>query len=836
MVFGRSISLLCIDLRFGRLNALVTSVMNDFRFAFRTLSQNPGFALTAIVSIGFAVGAAATVFAVYDGLLFRPLPVPSPGQVLTLSSRAPSGALGDVSYADFADFRRLNHSFRSLFAARITSFGFAKDRKEQPRMKAGFLASSNLFDALDIKPVVGRTFRPEEDEAPGRNAVAVLGYEFWRDEFSSDRNIAGRHILLNGIDFTVIGVTPEAFTGIDQYFHPALYVPTAMAATLAKGDGDLLADRANRAFTVKGRIQPGVSVKTASGEAVALANSLARSFPKTNLGIGAAVRTEIQTRLDSDQGDAELSALLFSLVAVVLLIACANVANLILCRARARSRELAIRLAIGASRTRLVRSLLAECTLIALGASLLGLIVAEVGIGITSQVKIPGDIPIDLSIQLDHRVLFFTLFVSLASVLLFGLAPAVRMTRGDLVPALKAGELDPTRRRFFGRDALVVGQVAGSLLLMVLTTQAFRGTSYLLSHDPGFHVENRLLMGFNPALVGYTPGQTFAFYRELLDSVRAVPGVKSASLAHFIPTSTSYETETVSPEGYQFPKGQDGATIASATVDENYFATIGTPIIEGRGFLPTDDTHAPLAVVVNEFFVQHYDIKNPIGKRVKVGDKNPQWAQIVGVAATAKYLSIVEPPMDFIYRPMKQAPAMGMTLIAETRGNPIGMADPIRSAVHAIAPNLPVFSVRTFADLYDQRSTKVVNVLLTVVGSIALFGLGLALVGLYAVVAYQVSRRTREIGIRMAIGAGKGEVMKMVLRHAAVLGAGGSLIGLLLSMAAGKGLTAATGAPHFDSLLFTMVVISLLLVTLLAALIPARRAALIDPMVAMRQD
>jgi len=810
--------------------------MNDFRFAFRTLSQNPGFALTAILSIGLAVGAGSTVFAIYDGLLFRPLPVPNPSEILTLSSRTPSGALGNVSYADFADFRRLNHSFSSLFAASVNSFGFAKDAKDQPRMKAGLLASGNIFEALDILPVVGRTFRPDEDQAPGQDAVAVLGYEFWRDEFGSDRNIAGRHILLNGVDFAIIGVTPESFTGIDQFFHPALYVPTAMAPTLAKADSDLLTDRANRSFTVNGRVKQGVSVKTASGEAVALAHSLAQSYPKTNQGVGAAVRTEIQTRLESDQGDATVSALLFSLVAVVLLIACANVANLILCRARARARELAIRLAIGASRARLVRALLAECTLIALGASVLAVVIAEGGIELMSQIKIPSDVPIDLSIQLDHRVLFFTLAVSLASVLLFGLAPAIRMTRGDLVPALKAGELDPTHQRFFGRNALVIVQVAGSLLLMVLTTQAFRGTSYLLAHDPGFHVENRLLMGFNPALIGYTPKQTFAFYKDLVARVAALPGVKSVALAHFIPTSTSYEGETVSPEGHQFPKGQDGEAVAAATVDENYFATIGTPIVQGRGFLPTDDAHAGHVVIVNEFFVAHYAIKNPIGARVKVGDKNPQWAQIVGVAANAKYMSIVEPPMDFVYRPMQQQPAMGMTLITETRGDCLAYAEPIRRTVRAMAPNLLVFSVRAFADLYDQRSVKVVNTILTVAGSIAFIGLGLALVGLYAVIAYQVSRRTREIGIRMAIGASKGEVMKMVLRQAAVLGVGGTAIGCLLSFAAGKGLNAGLQIPRFDPLLFTAVVLSLLVITMAAALIPARRAAQIDPMVAIRQD
>lgn len=810
--------------------------MNDFRFAYRTLRQNPVFALTAMVSISLAVGAGSTVFAIYDGLLFRPLPVPNAGQVLTLSSRTPSGAFADVSYADFSDFRRLNHSFTGLIAARITSFGFAKDTKDQPRMKAGFLASGNIFDVLGIQPAVGRTFRPEEDQAPARDAVAVLGNECWREEFASDPNVAGKHVFLNGIDFTIIGVAPESFTGLDQFFHPALYVPTMMAPALAKADGDLLTDRGNRAFTVKGRIAPGVSLQAAKGEAVALANDLAQSFPKTNQGFSATVRTELQTRLETDQGDAVMATLLFSLVAVVLLIACANVANLVLGRARARTRELAVRLAIGASRARLFRSLFAECILIGLGGGMLGVLIAQAGVGVASSVKIPGDIPLDLSIQLDSRALFFTLALSLASVLVFGLAPALRMTRGDLVPALKAGELDSSHQRLFGRNALVVVQVASALVLMVLTTQLFRGASYVLSHDPGFHTQNRLLMSFDPAIVGYAPERTAGLYRELVERVRAVSGVKSAALAHFIPTSTSYEGETVSPEGYQFPRGQKGVTIPAATIDENYFSTVGTPILEGRGFLPTDDSNAPLAVVVNQFFVTHYGISNPIGKRVLLGNKNARWAQIVGVAATSKYYTVFEPPMDFVYLPMKQRPMAPMTLIVETRGHPLAVTDAIRRSVHALAPNLPIYGVRTFDDLYNQRSTKVADALLTVVGSIALIGLGLALVGLYAVVAYQVARRTREIGIRMALGASKNQVMKMVMRHAATLGVSGIAIGLLLSLAAERGLTAGLHVPRFDSFLFAAAVISLLLVTLAAALIPARRASLIDPMLAIRQD
>jgi predicted permease len=544
----------------------------------------------------------------------------------------------------------------------------------------------------------------------------------------------------------------------------------------------------------------------------------------------------MQTRYDTQTYDTILAFMMFSLVGVVLLIACANIANLLLGRGKARSRELAVRVAIGASRARLVTTLLAECILLAGGGCVLGLFIAQAGVNLVSSVKIPSDIPIDLTIQLDGRVLFFSIALSLASALLFGLGPALRMTSGDLVPALKAGDLNPARQRFFGRNTLVVAQVAGSLVLMVLTTQLFRGVTYVLGGNPGFRTEHRLLVSFNPAVIGYTPEQTAAFYRDLLTRVDALAGVKSAALAHFIPTGTNFEQETVSPEGYQFPRGQKGAMVGASTVDENYFATIGTPIVEGRGFRASDDAKAPAAIVVNQFFVKHYGLRNPVGKRVLLGDKDPRWAQIVGVAANSKYFSPFEPGMDFFYRPMKQHPDSNMTLIAECQGDALRLAEVVRQTVRSLAPNLPLLSVRTFDDLYHQRSVKVASVFLVIVGSLSLIGLGLALVGLYAVMAYQVSLRTREIGIRMAIGASKRQVTRMVLGQAAVLGVSGTVIGLLLSFLAGQQLTAGLQLPRFDATLFAGVVLSLLIVMLAAALIPARRASLIDPMVAMRQD
>ncbi len=342
-------------------------MLNDLRYAVRTLRQNPGFALTAIVSIGLGIGATAGVFSFGDALVLRPLTVPNPSQVVKLSSRTPSGTYADMSYRDYLDYRDKLRSFDGLVAYSLTPFGFAKDAQTQSQMKYGYLVSGNLFRAMRTEPQLGRGFRPEEDQVPGRNAVVVLAHDFWKNEFAGDPSVIGRRIRLDGLDFTMIGVAPESFTGMDLFVRPAFYVPVEMAPAMFTADRDLLTNRSERAFSVKGRLKPGISIQSAGAEAGALARLLEQSYPATNRSFGAALRTELQARLDNDPVTPLMVAILFAIVVIALLIACANVANLTMSRGRARAREIAVRLAIGASRGRLVRQLMAESLLIAIG-------------------------------------------------------------------------------------------------------------------------------------------------------------------------------------------------------------------------------------------------------------------------------------------------------------------------------------------------------------------------------------------------------------------------------------------------------------------------------------
>jgi predicted permease len=811
-------------------------MLNDLRYAIRTLRQSPGFALTAIVSIALGVGATAAVFSLGDGLVLRPLPVPNPSQVVKLSARTPSGTFGDMSYRDFVDYRDRLQSFDGLAAYSLTPFGFAKDAKAQSQMKYGFLVSGNFFRVMGTEPQLGRGFRPEEDQAPGRDAVMVLAHTFWENEFASDPAVIGRRVRLNGLDFTVIGVATESFTGMDLFSRPAFYVPAAMAPVMISSNHDLLTDRRSRAFSVKGRLKPGVSMQAGSAEAAALAKSLEQSYPTTNRAFGAALRTELQARLDNDPATPLMIAMLFAIVVVALLIACANVANLILSRGRARAREIAVRLAIGASRGRLVRQLMAESLVIAVVGGALGLLVAQIGIDVISALPQAGDIPSQTIVEFNTRVLVFTLLISLATAILFGLAPALQSSKSDLVPALKTGPSDQNRKRFFGRNALVTVQIAGAVVLLVAATQLFRGFGYLLSHSPGFSIDHRLSMSLDPTLIRYTPAQADQFYKKLIQRVREVPGVKSATLSSAIPMN-NWGGEAVIPDGYQFPRGQESANVWASTVDDHYFQTLGISLLQGRAFQSTDGADSPRVAVVNELFAKHYLGQNPIGKRIRLNHPGSRWIEIVGVTPTIKYVQMFEPPLDYVYLPFSQNPRGQMALIAEAYADPSALAAPLREAVRSIDANVPVFGVRTMADVVDQRAVRLMHFLDGLVASIGLLGLGLALVGLYAVVAYQVARRTREIGIRMALGADRPQVMKLILKQAATMGFTGVAIGLVLSFAGSRLLSASVMAtPSFDPVLFTLVPLCLLLTTLLAAAIPARRATRVDPMLALRQD
>ncbi len=816
----------------------------DIRYGCRMLAANPGFTLVAVISLALGIGANTAAFSWADALLLRPLTVARPGEVVTVGSTMSVEGFSRVgaSYREYIDIRDRSTSFDGLVAYTDMTSGLAATREAVPKLTLGLMVTGNFFSVMGVEPELGRNFRPEEDEVPGRDAVAILSHSLWQQHFGSDPSVLGRRVQLSGIEFTVVGVAPETFTGMNQFVRSDFYVPLMMWPRLASEPKVRpLEDRSIRSLTIKGRLKSDVSLARAQTELSVIGKDLERAYPETNRNRGMVVQTELQRRIAQSPPDATLIAMLTTLAAAVLFVACANVAGLLTSRAPARAREMAMRVAIGAKRGRLITQLLTESLLIALAGGVLGLAVGYGGIRLFQLVQIPTDLPIALTFQLDRRALLFSLGVAVLSAILFGLAPAIQTSRTDLAMVLKTGEAMVGRRRRWGRSLLVGGQVAVAVVLLVLATFMYRGFQEQMTSGPGYRTDHLLMMSFDPSLVRYSDDETRRFFLRLAEDARTVPGVKSVALASSVPMATdALNASDVIPEGHQLPVGKENLTLFSARVDENYFDTIGIPIVRGRGFREEDSVDAPRVAVVNEQYVQHYSPnQDPIGKRFQLSERDElTWIEIVGVAKTTKYLWLGEPPTEFVYLPYRQNPQSQMVLLTESAGDPASLVAPLRSVVQGLDRTQPIFNVRTMEDFYQMRTITIFNVIIGIIGAMGLMGLGLAIVGLYGLVAYATSRRTKEIGIRMAIGAGRTSVLRMVLRQGLVLAVVGLVVGLLAGVAAQRLLIAAfpSGDDSISVMAHVLVAPIVLIATFLAAYLPAHRAARLDPMKALRYE
>jgi putative ABC transport system permease protein len=808
------------------------------------LLKNPGFTCVAIASIAIGVGANAAMFSMADALVLRPLPVPRPNEVITVAAVPPVQGLRNpmMSYRDYVDVRDGTRSFERLAAYQLIPVGFATAQDEVAQRRVGVAASENLLDASGVTPMLGRWFRADENAVVGRSPVVVLAYETWTEQFGSDPNIIDRRVFLSGINFTVIGVAPEGFSGLDPYVRPGFYVPMAMAPSLnTSAPADLLERRDARLLRVKGRLRPGVTLAQARQDVSAVAATLAKQYPDSNRGLEFTAQTELQSRT-SQSSDTLLVAVLMTLSVAVLLVACANVAGLLASRAPARARELALRLAMGARRSRVIGQLLSESLLLAAGGAVAGLGLAYAGIVLLRQIEVPTDLPAALTFELDRRVLIVGFGVAIVSALLSSLLPAWRATRGDLAATLRdASGSKPRRSRLWTRHGLVCVQVALSLVLVTVSIWLYRGTRLTVANGPGFRTEQLLMVNIDPALARYDDTRAREFFRVLTEQARDVAGVNTVALTSDIPLGTdARDIITVAPEGYRFPAGSDSVTVQGARVDEAFFATIGIPIVSGRAFASTDRADTPPVAVVNSTFANRYwPGQNALGKRIRIKDGDEEWAEIVGVAATIHYNWVAEGPTDYIYlhRLQRPTPAPRAILLIHTRGDASSMAPSIREVIRGIDPGMPMFGVRTMADFYRARALTASNVIVGIVAGMGSMGLLLALIGLYALVAHSVAQRTREIGIRLAVGARPANVLMMVMRHGLLLSVAGIALGLVAAAAMNNLLRAAFPVSSgVNPALFAFVVPALLLVTLAAALIPARRASRIDPLISLRQE
>jgi len=814
----------------------------DLRYAVRMLLKDPVFLVVAVLSLSLGTGANATMFSLVNGILLRPLPVSRPGEVLTIAPKLPDNSFGGISYPDYVDIRDSVTTMRDLTASTLYRVGFSRSRDALPVVKYGLLVTGNLFQAMGVTPMLGRAFTAEEGQVPGRDAVVLLGHDFWKQEFGGDPEVIGRTIYLNGLDFTVIGVTPETFTGMDEFFKATMFIPIMMVGRLG-GDptNNLLEKRNWRDLGVKGRLKEGISAAQAEAELAGIAKALEQKYPATNAGEAVTLLTEMQVHIQHMPQESGFMAMAMIMAGLVLLISCFNVANLLL--SRARTREIAIRLAVGASRGRLARLLLTESLLIAVLRMAGGLWLGWIAGKLFSRIKVPSDLPFMIDVRTDDRVLLFSVAVGVLSVLFFGLVPALQSSKLDLVTALKAMDSAAVsgRNPLWGRNVLVIAQIAISVVILVAVTIVFNSFRSQLSGDAGIRSKNILMMSFDPRLIRYDDDQIREFYRLLIEQARKTPGVKSVATGLTMPLAINQRGSTL-----QVTRGDELNTkdkkkdvVLFSSVDEHFFETMSVPIVRGRSFQASDTEDSPRVVVVNEAFAEkRWPGEDPLGKQLEIETGNYQLLQVevVGVAKTARYVWLSEAPTDYLYLALSQNYWPRRTLFIESYGDSASLTGPIREIVRGLDSNMPVYDVRTIEEYFAAWIAASANTLLYMIGSMGLTGLVLATIGLYGLVAYSVSRRTREFGIRMAIGAGKGSVLRMVLGQGVLLCAGGIVAGIAMSIPASRAVGAIVFGASADWVPYVVVPAVLLMVTLLAIYGPARRASRIDPMKALRDE
>jgi predicted permease len=822
----------------------LTDFLDDAHYAIRSLRRTSGLTAFVVITLALGIGMTSGTFSMVDALIFRPYPVPHPGGVVTLVSTTHDSSFDGFSYREYLDIRGKTKSYDGVIAsADMEAVGFSAEPGATPRVRGGMMVSGNYFQVLGVEPRLGRGFRQEEDQAPGRNAVVVLGPDFWKHEFSSDPSVLGRTIRLNGTEFTVIGVAPETFPGMLIFGHPDFYMPLGMAGVFSTNrQKSFFEDRDDRELSVRARLHPGTTLEQAQNELAVLAKNFEREYPKLNRSRGAAVHTQFQMRTRADEGNWKFGVIFVILALSVLLVACTNVAGLLLSRARARTREIAVRLAIGAGRFRLIRMLLTESLILA---SLGGLGGIAIGYGVVEwfhtkqSIVMMTDLPVSLPFRMDTRVLLASLALTALSALLCGLAPALGSTRTDLVIGLKAADVDvPGRKRLWGRNVLVVAQVSTSLMLLTASFLMVRGFQHTLLGGTGFAKDHLLMTSFDPRLVQYNAAQTQQFYKLLSERMRVLPGVQSEALTQNVPLGQDdFDGVAFVPDGFQMPRDRENFTSTMDTVDEGYFETMGIPILRGRGFLASDTTDAPRIAVVNEQFAKHYwPREDAVGKHIRLDGSAGTPVEIVGVARTIKY-ELSEKPMDFVYMPLAQHPVARMVLMLRSSGDPLQLVQSVKDVVRTLDANLPMLRTRAYEDFYLNQAVRGPRIAIDLVGSMGVVGLLLAIAGLYGLVAYNVSRRTREIGIRMALGAANSDVLCLVMGKGLVLVGTGTAIGLAMGFAVERLMNSMLfDAGGVDIVAYVVVVPSLFLATMLAAYLPARRATRIAPTQALRYE
>ena len=819
-----------------RVSPLVETIFQDLRYSVRTFVKNRAFTAVAVLSLALGIGANTTIFSFVNGLLLKPPSVTEPDRLVEIWEHNVTRGTGigsnmQLSYPDYEYFRDHNRAFSEVTAFTGETVSVVWNRDGEGETLHGAMVAGNFFSVLGVRPALGRGFLPEEDRAGSEAPVVVLSHAMWNQRLGADPAILGKVLTLNGRGFTVVGVAPASFTGLMAGFAADLWTPVAMHDAISPGLD--LAERHQHWIIGVGKLREGTTRAQAAADLAILGQQLATTFPDVNRNLAPSPMAValIPSPFRGIVGGA--SGVLMFVVALVLLIACANVANLLLAKAAGRRREIAIRFALGANRRRVIQQMLTESVVIAAVAGSLGLLLSLWAAPLLLSMK-PASLPILLNVSPDVRVLAFTFLASVVTGVAFGLAPALQQSRINQVESLKEGSLQAGASRSRLRSGLVIAQVTACVVLLVGASLCIRSLMNARSIDPGFEVKGGVTAALSVQPFGYDEARGRVFYSRLLERVRSIPGVRSASLADHLPLGQMMRMAGVRIPG----AGTQPVGIELAIVGPGYFDAMGTPLVRGRDFRAEDDENAPAVVVINEQMAERYwPGQDAVGQFVTlVGRENSGTrAQIVGIARNGRYQSLGENPKPYFYRPFFQEYTPNAQLVVRA-GDEAQVLRPLREAVRELDSRMALVGLETLEQhmqlpLFPARAA---GLLLGMFGALALL---LALVGLYGVISYSVSQRAREIGVRVALGARRADVVRLVLSQGLRLTAIGLGLGFAGALLVSRVLSSVLyGVSPTDPVAFGAVALVLTLVALVASYIPARWATRVDPMQALRSE
>ena len=819
-------------------------LFQDLRFVFRQLRKAPSFAFTAVLTLALGIGANTAIFSLVNSLLLRPLPVPKAEQIATLAPRENNGpVLQTLSWNEYKELRaQSGRSFTEIFAYTISLDGLAVKGQQPDRIMTAFV-SGNFFDGLGLKPAAGRLFLRSEGETLGQDPVVVLGYDYWKQRFNGDQNVVGRPVTLDGHPVTIIGVAPKGFQGMQSFLTMAAYLPLSQLP-IAGTPADAINNWQNRMFIVNGRLRSGINLKQANATLSVVARNLSRLHPDIEKNLSIAAFPEPQLRINP--GDPKtifiIAGLFLSLAIMVLLLACVNVANLVLVRATAREREMAIRTALGAMRSRLIRQMITESVLLALVGGVMGVVIGMSASSALSHLDLHADLPVRFLFEFDWRIFFYSFAVALLGGVVVGIAPAMHIAKANLNIVLHEGSRGVSGGRHRVRDGLVALQIAGSLVLLVVAALFVRSLSAMQTMDFGFRPDHVMNFAIDSNEIGMTDAESRDLATNITAGLHQLAGVDSVSHASLVPLGyMGSAAERLVIEGGAVPVNPSALTAIYNVISPEYFRVMSIDLVRGRAFTDLDNEHGKDVAIVSESTARKFwPNQDPIGHTFRMGSEANRKMEVVGITRDVEFqLYGGGKSQPFFYMPYAQHSKGNTLMVFQLRsGRDLPSLTPVaEKTIHALAPQLPIFQVQTMRQgLYTMNGLLLFQIGASLAAIMGGLGLTLAVIGLYGVVSYAVGRRVHEIGLRMALGADRGSVFRMIYRQSIVIIAVGLGGGLALALLVARAVANMVVVSVWDPATYTLVALVLALAALASCYLPAQRAMAVEPMVALRED